>query len=391
MTDPISVLVDTDVALDDWMAILYLLVNPGVKILGITTTGVGAAHLTPGTSIVQSLLLVGGQPDVPVAKGTSAPLRYSNVFPGDWRALVDKAYGLTLPQSQTPVQAAPAVQFLQDTILGASSPVTLLSIGGGTNLGTLFQQASSETMAKLRANISSIVMMGGVINQVGDTQVPGNVNSFNPDYLNTVAEWNIFIDVLGASLVFASGIPITLIPLNASNQVPLDMNFYGQLENFIAQRQNFVPPRRAAGVRGPVQPVEPLDAPGGAILLLGSPRRDGAHEQRPRADDADAAHRQPGARRGSRHVRAARPRLGPHPPGGHVRAQRVRGPVLVLRRDHRRRAPPPPRRSDRPGVRPPRALTGLQWGFRRFRPVGGGAGEEVLLEPRSGPTARSVP
>lgn len=235
MPDPIPVIIDTDVALDDWMAILYLLSNPAFSVIGITTTGVGAAHLAAGTTNVLSLLQAVNKANIPVAAGTSAPLIYSNVFPGAWRALVDSAYGLRLPQNPNSPVSQSAVDFLQSTILGSSTPVTILSIGGGTNLGTLFQQASSNTMQQLQAAISAIYMMGGAIN------TSGNVNSFNPDYLNKVAEWNIFIDVLGASLVFNSGIPITLVPLDASNQVPLDQNFYGQLQGFIIANQNFVP------------------------------------------------------------------------------------------------------------------------------------------------------
>lgn len=50
---PIPVIIDTDAALDDYMAILYLLMNPNVQVLGITTTGVGAAHLNAGTTNVR--------------------------------------------------------------------------------------------------------------------------------------------------------------------------------------------------------------------------------------------------------------------------------------------------------------------------------------------------
>ncbi|HVE82407.1 MAG TPA: nucleoside hydrolase, partial [Myxococcales bacterium] len=233
MTSPTPVLIDTDVAIDDWMALFYLLSNPACSVIGITTTGVGAAHLTPGTNVVLGLLQAAGRSTIPVAAGTSAPLIYSNVFPGSWRAIVDQAYGVPLPVSSSSAQPVPAADFLRSTILGSPSPVTILSIGGGTNLGTLFQQVSASTLQQLRANISGICMMGGVINQVGSVFVPGNVNSFNGDYLNTVAEWNIFIDVLGASLVLNAGIPITLIPLNACNQVLLDMSFYTQLQSFV--------------------------------------------------------------------------------------------------------------------------------------------------------------
>jgi pyrimidine-specific ribonucleoside hydrolase len=63
----IPVLIDTDVDIDDWMAILYLSMHPGVELRGITTTGVGASHLTPGTRNALGLLQLTGKPDVPVA------------------------------------------------------------------------------------------------------------------------------------------------------------------------------------------------------------------------------------------------------------------------------------------------------------------------------------
>lgn len=36
-----KVIVDTDMAFDDWMAIAYLLMNNDVEVIGITTTGAG--------------------------------------------------------------------------------------------------------------------------------------------------------------------------------------------------------------------------------------------------------------------------------------------------------------------------------------------------------------
>ncbi|MGH2397155.1 MAG: hypothetical protein ACRDFW_09235 [bacterium] len=36
------VLIDTDVDIDDWMAILYLLLHPDVDVLGITVTSPSA-------------------------------------------------------------------------------------------------------------------------------------------------------------------------------------------------------------------------------------------------------------------------------------------------------------------------------------------------------------
>ncbi len=223
---PIPVIIDTDVALDDYMAILYLLLNPAVKVIGITTTGVGAAHLTPGTQNVLTLLELANQTGIPVAPGTSAPLSFSNVFPSAWRTMVDDLYYIPLgPSSNSAQQPGSAVQFLYDTLTNYGSPVTILSIGGGTNLGTLFQTYNNVTWTQY---ISRIFMMGGAIT------APGNVNAFNPDYNNTVAEWNIFIDPVGANTVLQSGVPVTLVPLDASNQVQLDSFFYATLMGMVA-------------------------------------------------------------------------------------------------------------------------------------------------------------
>ena len=215
----IPILIDTDVDIDDWMAILYLSMHPNVVLHGITTTGVGAAHLTPGTRNALGLLQLAGKPGVPVAAGTSAPLRYSNVFPASIRQPIDAVYNIRLPQNPNGPVGKPAVEFLREALLAAPAPMTILAIGGGTNLGALLH-AHPEVAPK----IERVVMMGGAIH------VPGNVAAVNPDYSNQVAEWNFFIDPLGGHYLVSSGVPITLVPLDASNDVPMDLAFYDQLQ-----------------------------------------------------------------------------------------------------------------------------------------------------------------
>jgi len=48
---------------------------------------------------------------------------------------------------------------------------------------------------------------------------------------NQVAEWNVYIDPYAAALVFQSGVSITLIPLDATNHVPVTTSFYKRLKN----------------------------------------------------------------------------------------------------------------------------------------------------------------
>jgi pyrimidine-specific ribonucleoside hydrolase len=112
-----------------------------------------------------------------------------------------------------------AVDFLRSTLTAAEEPMTILAIGGGTNLGTLLH-AHPEVVPK----IERVVMMGGAV------YVPGNVAVVDPDYTNKVAEWNFFLDPLGGQYLFDSGVPITLIPLDASDHVPLNLPFYDRIQ-----------------------------------------------------------------------------------------------------------------------------------------------------------------
>ena len=45
--------------------------------------------------------------------------------------------------------------------------------------------------------------------------VPGNVGASRVNIDNNVAEWNIYVDPQAANVVFHSGAPITLVPLDA--------------------------------------------------------------------------------------------------------------------------------------------------------------------------------
>jgi len=68
--------------------------------------------------------------------------------------------------------------------------------------------------------------MGGAI------RVPGNLGDggeFKTD--NRTAEWNLFVDPYAASMVFASGARIRLVPLDATNRVPINAEFLRELQS----------------------------------------------------------------------------------------------------------------------------------------------------------------
>ena len=91
-------------------------------------------------------------------------------------------------------------------------------LGPLTNVGEALEAAPGLVM-----NIEMITVMGGAV------QVAGNVGA-SSNIENEGAEWNIYVDPRAAAVVFSSGAPVTLVPLDATNYVPLTMDFYKRLE-----------------------------------------------------------------------------------------------------------------------------------------------------------------
>lgn len=216
---PRPVIIDTDMATDDWLAILYLLKRPDVSLKAITVTGAGEAHCEPGVKNALGLIALGGQPGIPVACGRETPLQGNHVFPSEWRDGVDSLNGLTLPDNPNPASTGSAVELLTTTVQSSPEKITLLTLGPLTNVAEALQAAPA-----LMDNIEMIYVMGGAVD------VPGNVGLSGVGIDNQTAEWNIYIDPHAANIVLQSGASITLVPLDATNHAPVTIDFYNRLK-----------------------------------------------------------------------------------------------------------------------------------------------------------------
>jgi purine nucleosidase len=85
----------------------------------------------------------------------------------------------------------------------AEHPVVLYAVAPLTNVAAALREHPD-----LVDDLDRIVIMGGAVD------APGNVEG-------TEAEWNLWIDVSAASAVIESGARITLVPLDATNDVPV--------------------------------------------------------------------------------------------------------------------------------------------------------------------------
>lgn len=195
--DAFHVVVDTDLAYDDVMALLYLLRRDDVVVDAVTIVGTGEVHCEHGVGNALSLLALGGSPGTPVACGRETPLLGSNAFPDAWRAGADDLSVMQLPEPVGEADPRGAVGLLLEEM---DDETTLLTLGPLTNVAEALREDPD-----LPARVPAFVAMAGAVD------VGGNAP-------NGVAEYNVWVDPLAAKEAFM-GIPATLVPLDATNDV----------------------------------------------------------------------------------------------------------------------------------------------------------------------------
>jgi inosine-uridine nucleoside N-ribohydrolase len=205
----LPLVVDTDLAADDIVALSYLTSRPDLDLLAVTVSGTGEVRCPRGADVARGLLARIGRDDVPVACGSSTPLAGARTFPELWRDSADNAYGLLLEVVTRPLDQPTAAQLLSDAITSSAQPVVLLTLGPLTNVAEAIRDNP-----ELAANVARIVVMGGAVNVPGNVQPDGAAEPL-------AAEWNMYVDPAAASAVVGSGIPVTLVGLDATNQVPV--------------------------------------------------------------------------------------------------------------------------------------------------------------------------
>lgn len=194
-----KIIIDTDPGQDDAFAILLALASPEVDLLGITTVA-GNVPLSLTHRNARQVLELAGRSEVPVFAGCARPMAVPLVTAEH----VHGATGLDgaeLPEPVMPLQDRHAVDFIIDTLMKEpGGSVTLCPLGPLTNIGTALTKAP-----EIASRIRRIVLMGGGLFEGGN--------------ITPAAEFNIFVDPQAAAIVFASGVPIVMMPLDVTHKV----------------------------------------------------------------------------------------------------------------------------------------------------------------------------
>ena len=197
---PRKIIIDTDPGQDDAFAILLALASPEeLEVLGVTAVA-GNVPLALTERNARIVCELAGRADVPVFAGCDRPLH---------RPLVTAEHvhgktGLDGPEMVEPtmaLQETHAVDFIIETLRAeAPGTVTLCPLGPLTNIATAFLKAPDVV-----SRVAEIVLMGGAYFEVGN--------------ITPAAEFNIYVDPEAAAVVFGSGVPIVVMPLDVTHKV----------------------------------------------------------------------------------------------------------------------------------------------------------------------------
>ncbi|MGB5801859.1 MAG: nucleoside hydrolase [Mesorhizobium sp.] len=198
MPYPRRIIIDTDPGQDDAVAILLALSSAEIEVAGITAVA-GNVPLALTEKNARKICELAGRPDIEVFAGAVRPLN---------RALVtaEEVHGQTglngphLPEPEMALQDRHAVDFLVETLMREESgSITLCALGPLTNIALALIREP-----KIAPRIREIVLMGGGFFEGGN--------------ITPAAEFNIHVDPHAADIVFRSGAPIVMMPLDVTHK-----------------------------------------------------------------------------------------------------------------------------------------------------------------------------
>lgn len=194
---PEKVIFDTDIGddIDDAFALALALSTPKLRVIGVTTAW-GDTDLR--ARLVARFLSETGHSDIPVAAG---PKTHAN------STFTQAQWAEAWPE---PAKGWPdAVDFIREAARRDPGQITLISVSPFSNVAALID----KDPAAFR-QLKKVVIMGGSIRRgYGDLGYRPNKGP-EPEY-------NILMDISGAKKLFASGVPLYVMPLD-STQLKLD-------------------------------------------------------------------------------------------------------------------------------------------------------------------------
>jgi purine nucleosidase len=198
--NPKRIIIDTDPGIDDSLAILLALASPEIQLEGLTVVH-GNCSMKQGTLNALAVLELAQASYIPVAKGCELPLVQPSLLAPETHGNTGLGYA-NLPEPVSKPIAQHGCDFLIEQIMSDPGEITLVAIGPLTNVALAIRKEPRIVQA-----VKEVFIMGGAIRHEGNT--------------TPLAEFNTYVDPHAAHIVYHSGMPIILTPLDVTYQCVL--------------------------------------------------------------------------------------------------------------------------------------------------------------------------
>jgi len=191
------IIIDTDPGIDDSLAILLALASPEITLEGLSVVH-GNSSTEQGTINALSVLELAKAGHIPVYKGCDLPLVQPSLLAPETHG--DEGIGYAkLSAAQSKYQVERGSDFLIEKIMSNPGEITLVCIAPLTNIALAIRQEP-----RIVEKVKEVFIMGGALRHEGNTTM--------------LAEFNTYVDPHAAHIVFHSGMPMTLTPLDVTYQ-----------------------------------------------------------------------------------------------------------------------------------------------------------------------------
>lgn len=221
---PRPVIHDNDGHVDDILSGMLMWLSPEISMQAVTVTD-GDCYAQQS---FEALLKIATFLDLEGAEIGLSEDPCPNPFPDNWRResyIINELPIFSDNELKAPYQSTRARKsqvLITDVLANSKQAVTLVCTGPLTNVAPVFEERPD-----LKSKVEHCYIMGGAVSVPGNVEMPEHDGS---------AEWNFYADPPAAKKVIESGIPITLIPLDVTNNVPVTREFLLKLD---AQTEQF--------------------------------------------------------------------------------------------------------------------------------------------------------
>jgi purine nucleosidase len=215
---PKTIIHDHDGHVDDLLSCILLWLSPEIDLqaVGITNGDCYAAQIFEATQKIATYLDIDG-PEISLTED-----EVPHPFPENWRResyiinelpLFRDNY-LKKPYQQGRPRNIDSVFY--DCLSNSKTQMTVVTTGPLTNIAALLSKHPD-----IKDKIQEFIIMGGAISVKGNVEEEGH---------DGTAEWNVYADAQAFKVVLESKIPIKLITLDLTNDLPVTKEFLAKLE-----------------------------------------------------------------------------------------------------------------------------------------------------------------